>query len=175
MSSPHKYIRLKSGIKFYFLRPTINMINLEDIVWSLSHINRFLGHTDEPVSVLQHVCHVHDLAPDDCKAEALYHDSAEALLGDVVSKLKTLLPEYRDLEMRVEKLIARKFKLRYPWPSAVKRADLIALADEMVSFTPRQDWRDLPFPPSGVKLVAWSPKRARREFMKRFNKLKKTS
>lgn len=163
----HKYIRLYTGTQFYFARPTINMIKLEDIVWGLSHMNRFAGHTDHPLSVAQHACHVHDLAPDDCKKEALHHDDSESILGDVTSGLKALLPEYRDMEVKVEKLVARKFGLRYPYPAAVKQADLIALADEMVSFTNRTDWKNLPFPPSGKKLVAWSPARARTEFMKR--------
>lgn len=168
----HRYIRLRSGVKFYPDNPTIKMINLDDIVWSLSYLNRFLGHTERPISVLQHSCNVHDLAPDDCKAEALFHDGSESCVGDVVTCLKSSLPTYKDIEVKVEKLIARKFGLRYPWPAAVKQADTIALADEMVNLTKRDDWKDLPFPPSGMKIVPWSPAKARREFMKRYNALK---
>lgn len=173
MSLTHRYIRLYDGTKFYFRRPTVKMIRLENIVWSLSHINRFLGHTNAPLSVAQHACHVHDLAPDDCKAEALHHDDTESLIGDVVTNLKAFLPAYRDVEMRLEKLVARRFKLRYPWPAAVKQADLVTLADEMVSLSNRSDWRDLPFPPSGKRIVVWTPEKAREEFMKRHNALKR--
>jgi hypothetical protein len=172
MSLTHRYIRLHDGTKFYFRRPTIKMIRLDNIVWSLSHINRFLGHTNAPLSVAQHACHVHDLAPDDCKAEALHHDDVESLIGDVVTNLKAYLPTYRDVEVRLEKLVARRFGLRYPWPAAVKQADLTALADEMISLSSRNDWRDLPFPPSGIKIEPWSPERAREEFMKRHKALK---
>lgn len=171
MSVIHRYIRLYDGTKFFFGRPTISMIKLENIVWSLSYINRFLGHTKRPISVLQHACLVHDLAPDDCKAEALHHDDAESLIGDCVTGLKAILPDYRDIEVKVEKLVARRFKLRYPWPAAVRQADLTSLADEMVSLTDRTDWKDLPFPPSGKRVAVWSPARARQEFMKRHNAL----
>ena len=168
---PHRYIRLRDGTKFYYGRPTINMIRLDNIVWSLSHINRFLGYTSHPYSVLQHACHVHDLVAPEFRAEALHHDDAESLTGDVVTPLKAILPDFCDIEIKVEKLIARKFGLRYPWPAAVKQADMIALADEMISFTNRRDWRDLPFAPSGRRIVPWSPAKARHEFLKRHHKL----
>lgn len=167
MALIHRYIRLHSGTKFYFRRPTIDMIRLDDTVWSLSYINRFLGHTDRPLSVAQHACHVHDLAPPECKKEALHHDDTESLIGDVVTNLKAFLPNYRDIETGLEKLVARKWGLVYPWPASVKQCDLIALADEMVSLTDRTDWRDLPFPPSGKVIKPWTPARARAEFMKR--------
>jgi hypothetical protein len=172
MAAPtHRYIRLHSGLKFYPDKPTIKMINLEDIIWSLSHINRFLGHTDKPISVLRHVIHVHDIAPEECKKEALHHDNSESLIGDVVTNVKALLPTYKDMEIKVEKIIARKFNLIYPYPAAVKIADLTALADEMVQFTSRKDWMDLPFPPSGKKIELWTPEKTRKEFMKRHNAL----
>lgn len=170
--SVHKYIRTYSGTKVYFRRPTIAMIKLEDIVWSLSRQHRFLGHTQgEPISVLRHACHVHDLAPDDCKAEALHHDDSETWTGDCVSPLKVLMHSLLDTEVKFDKLVARKFGLRYPWPAAVKQADLTSLADEMVTFTNRRDWCDLPFPPSGKTFEVWSPERTRVEFMIRHKSL----
>lgn len=164
----HGYVRLHSGIKFHVRRPTLKTVNLDDIVWGLSHLNRFGGHTDAPLSVAQHACHVHDLAPAYCKREALHHDDAEGGgLIDLPSPIKDLLPGYRDLEVRYERLIARAFGLQYPWPADVKRCDLIALADEMRCLTNRTDWRELPFPPSGARIKVWTPARARNEFMKR--------
>ncbi len=165
----HGYIRLHDGTEFHVKRPTIKMISVENIVWGLSHINRFAGHTDSPISVCQHSCNVHDLCPPDCRKEGLFHDGAEGTgLVDIPTPLKDLLPGYRDLEMKTEKVIARFLGLRHPWPADVKRADLIALADEMKCLTNRTDWRKLPFPPSGKIIRPWSPARARNEFMKRY-------
>ena len=135
--------------------------------------DNFRSDTNAPISVAQHACNVHDLAPVEDRAEALHHDDVESLIGDVVTNLKAYLPTYRDVEVRLEKLVARRFKLRYPWPASVKQADLVALADEMVCLSNRNDWRDLPFPPSGQRIKVWSPAKAREEFMKRHNALKR--
>lgn len=170
--SVHSYIRTISGIKFYYARPTIAMVKLDDIVWSLSRIPRFLGHTlGEPYTVLRHSILVHDLAPDDCKREALCHDFSESVAADIPSPLKVTLPDYCATEQRIERVLARRFKLRYPYPPPVKTADLIALATEMKQLTKRRDYRDLPFPPAKVIIDIWSPEKTRAEFMRRFNAL----
>lgn len=171
--SVHKYIRTISGTKFYYARPTTAMVKLEDIVWALSRMPRFLGHTEgEPYTVLRHSCFVHDLAPDDCKLEALAHDFSEAYATDVPSPLKATLPDYCAAEQRIERVIARRFGLRYPFPAPVKTADLIALASEMSRLCGgRRDYLDLPFPPSKMGLDLWSPEKTRREFMRRWSKL----
>lgn len=172
--SIHSYIRLKSGIKFSYTHPTIAMVNLEDIVWSLSHLPRFLAHTDKPYSILRHSILVHDLAPDECKLEALAHDFSESLCADIPSPLKRLLPDYCAIEQRVEKVIVRKFGLRFPYPSPVKTCDLIALATEMKQLCGgRDDYKDMPYPPADIKITLWSPEKTRREFMKRWTKLSK--
>jgi 5'-deoxynucleotidase YfbR-like HD superfamily hydrolase len=172
--SVHKYIRTVSGTKFYYRRPTTAMIKLDDIVWALSRLPRFLGHTlGEPYTILRHSCLVHDLAPDDCKKEALCHDFSEYVLSDISSPCKAMLPDYCSLEQKVEQVIARKFGLRYPYPAAVKTADLIALATEMKALTTRRDYKDLPFPPAKVTIDMWSPEKTRDEFMRRFKALTK--
>jgi hypothetical protein len=167
--SVHRYIRLKSGRKFYFRRPTTAQLNLPDIIWSLSHMPRFLGHTIKPYFTLHHCCLVHDLAPVDCRREALAHDFMEHALSDIVSPCKVLLPDYLDMEHKHEKVMARKFGLRHPFPSAVKVADLTALATEMKCLTNRRDYRDLPYPPSDITIVPWTSAKCRVEFMKRWN------
>lgn len=171
--SVHKYIRTISGTKFYYARPTTAMVRLDDIVWSLSRLPRFLGHTHgDPYTILRHSCLVHDLAPDDCKKEALCHDFAEAYATDIPSPLKATLPDYCAAEQRIERVIARRFKLRYPFPSSVKTCDLIALATEMKALTSRRDYLDLPFPPAAnISLPIWSPEKTRREFIHRWNEL----
>lgn len=170
--SHHVYIRTISGTKFYYKRPTTKMVRLSDIVWSLSRLPRFLGHTNGiPYTVLRHSVLVHDLAPEDCRREALAHDFSEALGADIPSPLKALLPDYCVIEQRIEQVLARKFKLRYPYPAAVKTADLVALATEMKQLTNRRDWRDLPLGPAKVTIELWDEQRTRDEFMKRWNKL----
>lgn len=169
--SVHKYIRLRSGIKFYFNRPTVAQINLADIVWSLSRLPRFLGHTnsDLPYTVLQHLVWCHDHADKDVQKEVLCHDFSESLMQDLPTPLKVLVPQYRDIERRIERVIARKFKLRYPFPAAVKSVDVLALVSEMRWLTNRKDYKDFALDPVKTPIVPWTPKKSRREFMKRWN------
>lgn len=166
----HKYIRLKSGVKYYLLRPTVSQVSLPDIVWSLSRLPRFLGHTRGalPYTVLQHLVWCHDHAPDEVKREALCHDFTEHALSDVVSPLKALIPQYQDIERAHEKAMARRFGIRYPFPAAVKSVDLYALASEMRWLTDRTDYRDLPFAPCKERIIPWTAAKTRREFMKRW-------
>ena len=171
--SAHAYIRTISGTKFYYARPTTAMVKLDDIIWSLSRTPRFLGHTlGEPYTILRHSILVHDLAPEDCKKEALAHDFSEYVTGDSPSPLKHLLPDFCAIEQRVERVIARKFSLRFPYPSQVKTCDLIALATEMKQLCGgRRDYEDLPFLPADVTIDLWTPEQTRSEFIRRWNKL----
>ncbi len=51
-------------------------------------------------------------------------------MGDVVRPIKQYLPAYNDAESRVLRVIAERYELCWPMPSAVKQADNIALATE---------------------------------------------
>lgn len=168
--SVHKYIRTVSGAKFYYARPTVAMVKLDDIVWALSRLPRFLGHTlGEPYTILRHSILVHDLAPVECRREALAHDFSEFAAGDIPSPLKRLLPDYCAIEQRIERVIARRFNLRFPYPTAVKTCDLIALATEMKQLCGgRRDYDDLPFPPANLTIDLWPAEKTRDEFMRRW-------
>jgi hypothetical protein len=165
----HEYIRLRSGRRFSFKKPGPTQFTVVDLVWGLSRMPRFLGQTDgAPYTIGQHLCLCHDLAPDHCKREALVHDMQEALCSDIVSPCKALLPDYRDVELRIERMLARRFGWRYPFPPDVKRVDLVALATEMRDLTRRRDWNELPYPPANVRIVPWPEDVVRTEFMKRW-------
>lgn len=165
------YIRLKSGRRFFYKDPKPAQFTLDDIVWSISRLPRFLGHTNgRPYSVGQHCCICHDIAPDHCKKEALGHDMVEATVGDCPRPLKDLVPDYRDRELIAEIVFAKRFKWQYPFPADVKKVDLIALATEIRDLTNRKDWRNLPYPPADIVIQPWSEEKTRREFMKRWKK-----
>ncbi len=76
-----------------------------DVAVPLSRIVRFLGHTTSPWSVAAHCTAGSVLAEralgDRALALAfLHHEDGEALVGDVPSPLKGLLPGFLDLEAR---------------------------------------------------------------------------
>ena len=166
------YMRLVSGRRFYYLDPKPNQVSLEDIVHSLSRLPRYNGHTEVPLYVLQHLCMCYDIAPDDVKREALAHDFAESLTGDAVSPLKILMPQFKEIEDRIERMLARKFKLVYPYPALVKEIDLTILATEMRDLMPKWgDWKRLPYKPIPERIIPWDSAKCRREFMRRYRKL----
>ncbi len=119
-----------SGIAFDLLNPQPEMILLEDIIHSLSVINRFNGAAKFPYSVAQHSLYVASLLPDELKLHGLLHDAAEAYVGDMVSPLKKIISQYKEVEANISRVVANVFGLSYPAPAEVKKADLAVLSAE---------------------------------------------
>lgn len=157
-----------------------NLIDLGDIVWSLSHLCRFGGHVAFFYSVLQHSETAADAyralepSPDPLiELTLLGHDFSEALLGDVPSPVKLQLPDYAVLEHAVDRILAQRFGFPDPWPSIVKHIDRRMLATEGPVLQPRSapaKWRRygevLP-----VAIREESPTQVRRRFLDRFQSL----
>ena len=137
-------IQTWSGTPFDLLNPRIEQINLLDIAHSLGKLARFNGHTRFHYSVAQHsVLVTMLLSADESTApyqrEGLMHDAVEAYIGDIATPLKRALRDQwsvferdplTDLTMKIERLIAQKFGLIYPWPIEVHNADKEALRIE---------------------------------------------
>ena len=94
---------------------------------------------------------------------ALLHDAAEAYIGDVVTPVKKLLPEFLKIEERLERVIAEKFSLVYPFPKEIKIADKQALANEFATLKPYC---------TGKSRECLSPSDAKRLFLECFDRLK---
>lgn len=124
------YIQTFSGVHFNLTDPQPDTIRIEDIAHALSQINRFTGHTHRPYSVAQHSLQASYIVPPQFALEALLHDAHEAYTGDVSAPLKSLLPDYRALEDRIEAAVRRRFGLPDTMSPEVKRADMIMLATE---------------------------------------------
>ncbi|GAC1393246.1 MAG: metal-dependent phosphohydrolase [Polyangiales bacterium] len=167
------------------LAPDPASLVIEDIAHALARINRFTGqHLGEHYSVAQHSVLVSHLCDPDDAFEGLMHDAAEAYLGDVASPVKLAMRQIADerggmsrspydiLEQRMERAIATRFGLRWPWPASVKRADLVMLATEArdLMHEPPIDWR-LPYAPASFGVRAVGASTAEREFLRRFEQL----
>jgi hypothetical protein len=110
------------------------------------------------------------------------HDAAEAYLGDVSTPLKQLIPEYKVIEHRVERVICQAFDLPYPLDPSIKQADLRMLVTEKRDLMPRPTKKS-----SETDEVAWGPfagvepleesiepmsaSRAKRSFLERYAEL----
>lgn len=166
------YIITRKGHKIDFLRPDPAAIDLDDICVALSRLARFNGHTIEPYYVAQHVCMAADLVEDPSFArEALAHDWSESYASDVNAPLKSILPQYRTVEKRLERVIAERFGLVYPWPAAVKTVDQRLFATEVRDLTAHDYWKIYPYKPFDIKIRPWSSNRCQKELRKRCQKL----
>lgn len=107
-------IETSSGRIIDLFDPKPDDLYLPDIVQSLKRLHRFNGHTSVRYTVFQH-CTM-------CAAEAvsrgysetvvkscLMHDFAEAYIGDMAYPLKQNFPQYLELEIRFEDVLAERW------------------------------------------------------------------
>jgi hypothetical protein len=114
------YILTATGRKFWYDNPKPEQIEIQDIAWALAHNCRFTGHTRFFYSVAQHCYLASFLVPERFALDALLHDASEAYLSDISSPAKMLLPDYRNIERRIEEAIALKFGTTFPMSPTVK-------------------------------------------------------
>ena len=158
-----------SGQQFNFLNPEPTQILIEDIAHALSLQCRFNGHCEKFYSVAEHsiaVCKLVEARGYSLEVimTALLHDASEAYIGDIVSPLKKALPDYQVIEQGIEKVIAEKFSLQYPFPEAVHKADKDILELEFSSLKPFSK------EPSGA-LRCLSPEAAEAAFLDEYRRL----
>ncbi|KAA2245516.1 HD family hydrolase [Chitinophaga agrisoli] len=117
--------------------PTVEQINILDIISSLSKTCRFGGHVRRMYTVAQHCCLMASIVPPNYALEALLDDAEEAYTGDVKKPLKVLLGEgFRVIESRFKLVIAQKFGLDTGVGAReiIKEADRIAVTVEHEAF-----------------------------------------
>lgn len=168
------YIETASGTKFYFLNPQEDQIKIKDIAWALSNICRFTGHTKKFYSVAEHSYNVAMLCPPYLALEGLLHDASEAYLNDIASPVKQFLPEYKEMEAKVERAIYAKFMLGMPTSKPVKEADMAQLQHEAYFLMPSrgEDWKNRVVGKRGIEPVGWKPEVAYNNFMNLYMQLK---
>jgi hypothetical protein len=134
-------------------------IELVDIANALARQCRYNGHVDGFISVAEHCIQTARFLqawghPTDIVATGLMHDAAETYLGDILGPLKKLpaFAAYRVAEDAVEKVIAAKYGLPFPFPPEIKQADRASLRTEMVE--PKTRNRPLAESPSIEQVVA---------------------
>lgn len=167
-----------TGRKFHLLNPQPDEINIIDIAHALGMLCRFTGHTREFYSVAEHSVHVSHLVPPEDAFDALMHDSPEAYVADINRPLKHFTPigpVYKAVENKVMLAISNKFGLRHEMPASVHEMDkhiLYTEKDQLLPHVPwSTKWADDTRPAPAV-LKCWGPKRAGREFLRRFYELR---
>jgi 5'-deoxynucleotidase YfbR-like HD superfamily hydrolase len=175
-----QWISLLSGAKFNYNRPEESDVTIEDLASALSNICRFAGHLPRFYSVAQHLVNTSHIVAPEKAFTALMHDTAEAFTNDLPTPLKWAFPIFKELEVKTEKAMGDKFGFVYPYPDEVKEADTVMLMLE--KYYVKED--DTVWPNyekytkkvvkpylDRVDLESWQPRRARREFLERFEEL----
>ncbi len=164
-------ITTRSGKQVSLLNPKPEQIDIGDIAHGLAYQCRFNGQTSRFYSIAQHSMMVASMLPDALKLAGLFHDAAEAYVGDVVQPLKALLPDFLAIEHRITFAIGYRLGINLDHHPDVKRADLIALATEKRDLLPRErgEWEILKgIRPLNRFTLPMSPEQAEAAFMRTF-------
>lgn len=174
------WISLLSGARFNYNRPEESDVTIEDIASALSNVCRFSGHLPRFYSIAQHLVNTSRIVPVEFSFDGLMHDTAEAFTNDLPTPLKWALPIFKELEHKIESAMAEKFGFTFPYHPSIKEADTIMLMLEKYyvkeddSVWPQyEEWtkRRLARYRDQVVLDSWQPRRAKREFLERFEEL----
>jgi len=168
-------IQTFTGKYINFLDTTDNLYDIVDIAHALGNLCRFSGHCKKFYSVAQHSVLASCVVPKEFAFEALMHDRIEAYMGDMVSPLKHMMPDFKIVEKRLEHDSAQYFYLPTEMSPEVKKADIIMLATEkrdIMAENRNVVWGIL----NGVEptidtIQPWSPEIAKENFLLRFEEL----
>ena len=128
-------IIVHSGRFFWPLSAHVDDVRVEDIAWGLAHENRFSGQTDCPYTVAQHSVMLSHIVPPDLSRWALFHDATEAYMKDIPRPIKQWMPQYKDHESRLMRVIAEAVGLDpldepdelKPWDTRIAHAEMLWL------------------------------------------------
>jgi 5'-deoxynucleotidase YfbR-like HD superfamily hydrolase len=124
-------IRTYTGKYIDVFDMNIEDIDIIDIAHSLSLSSRWNGHTKEHYSIAEHSIWMANNANTlEEKMECLIHDATEAYIVDVPSPIKRRLPQYIEVEEKLNKIICEKFNIKYPFSKKLKELDRKSLEFE---------------------------------------------
>lgn len=189
-----------SGRRLDLLAPAAADIAIEDIAHGLARVARWNGQTlgAHALSVAQHCLIVEAVASDrnrdwprSWRLAALLHDSAEYVIGDLISPFKTAIGlDYKAFENRLMEAVHTAFALPARLPdainTAIKDADRIAAyyeatrlagfaEDEARHFFGVPDGLSKPLARELISLEPWAAAEAQARFLHRFAALADTA
>lgn len=175
MTSTATWIETFSGHAVDILDPDPGEFFVIDIAHALANVNRYGGHIFLPYSVAQHAVLMSRMCPEPLAMECLHHDDAEAYIGDMPSPFKSVMPEFKKCEARIERAIRASLGLPGDThPPEVKHWDKVMLMTEARDFN--LGWygsnkhSDMP-EAHHWRIFPWDWQRAKAEFLLRHDEL----
>lgn len=162
-----------TGKRVWPLDPQVEDIDIRDIAHALANSCRFTGHVRQFYSVAQHCVLASEHVLDKKHAlAALLHDASEAYLSDIARPVKRQagFTFYREVEARLESVIAGRFGMDYPFHRQVKDIDTRLLITEQRDLMPKSSAHGWPklVRPLGDKIEPWEPRTAEKQYLERF-------
>jgi hypothetical protein len=171
------YWMMTAGVRRYWPHdPRPEEIYIDDVAHHLSMECRFTGACKRFYSVAEHCVLVSKLIADAFAFEGLMHDAHEAYTRDMASPTKQSLPDYKAMEAKNWRAMARRFQMAEELPHQVHEADMLAYQIERQQLMPAApvewglgEWTNLP----NVGRLGLPPEEAEALFLSRFEELQK--
>lgn len=136
-------LKTYTGRTFDFENIQKENIHIEDILLSLPRLNRFVGHSSRAYSVGEHLVYCALMAKEMGYSPreqflTFIHDFTEAYVSDCPAPLKNLLPQFKEIEEKVEMAVYEHFGIEPPTEEEqmkIKTIDLTMLIVEMKYLT----------------------------------------
>ena len=171
-----------TGHKFWPLDPRLEDVRIEDIAHALAYICRFGGHTSSFCSIAEHSIYVSEICDPEDALAGLFHDAAEAYVGDMIRPLKdsgsTMAEQYCLIEKRVLSAVFARFQIDHMSQALdrIKVADTRVLLAEAHRLMGDPDWARHAARTSGLSpyphnIQCHSPRRAEELFLSRYHEL----
>lgn len=162
-----------TGRQFWPLDPRPDDVSVYDIAHALGNLCRYNGQCMNFYSVAEHSLYVSQLVGKDLALHGLFHDAAEAYIGDIIQPIKPFLAEIKEIEEEIERVIFEHFGLDMNYDrDAVKKADNIVLATEKNQLMPDSPapWH-LPEKKANFRIACWDSWAASERFLNEYWRL----
>lgn len=165
------YVRLASGTKFFLHNPSKNKgLRVVDLIVPIAEISRYNFHLATHYSVAEHCYYCSQRCS--IPLYGLIHDLSEAIIGDLPAPIKVLCPDYKKVELRIEKWIYTVFGLDpINLPFDLKTVDKRMLATEQLHFGRTADSIDEYPPYMDIRIGCWKPVYAVLKYFERLQEL----
>ncbi len=173
-------IETNSGILFDLASPNINDIFIDDIAYSLAKVVRFNGHLNCFYSTATHCCVLTDWVltqswGSDAKALLmLLHHGVDVYISDIPFGVRNVVPEIKPLKECIERAVAQRFNIEWPWPQWLLNANLSLILQEQKKFTCLSDEYIASvssLKPFNLNIPEWHWQTAAQEYLQRFDHL----
>lgn len=156
--------------EFQDIKKSIEETTIENVAHALSNICRFAGKCKKFYSVAEHSLNVSKFVSDNAKLYAMTHDMTEMFTSDIPGPLKQIIPQIKQYELVLEKLMLNHFNIIIT--NSIKEE--VKIADKLlhkIESNKLMDNNFLVFNPNIVKIKCYTPKKAKKLFLKEYNKL----